>query len=135
MIKQNSLLKRLPHGLGKRQIVFLDALRLSAEMAGQAYEDLICELNKLGSGEGANERRNFVTPVRHAWGIVDAVHRFGEIHRVRLELANHLLILSDVILYLAEMFHSLEKSIEKFAAGKERFNTDRLVHFKFLPIE
>ena len=58
MIKQNSLLKCLPHDLGKKQIVFLDALRLSAEMAGQACEDLICELNKLGSGEEANERRN-----------------------------------------------------------------------------
>ena len=75
MIKPDSVLRRLPHGLGRRQIVFLDALRLSAEMAGQAYSDLISELHVLAKDKEADQPREFVKTIRHAWTFIDAVHR------------------------------------------------------------
>ena len=227
MIKPDSVLRRLPHGLGRRQIVFLDALRLSAEMAGQAYSDLISELHVLAKDKEADQPREFVKTIRHAWTFIDAVHRFrsvlrmapgikhnhvyklfirrtevvtdmrnsaqhldqelagiagksqgaygtlswvvgageehvtkpmmlnlgtaygrvvgpvvdllerlpdGEIHRIRLELANRLLMLSDVIQHLSEMIHSLEAPLEKLAEGKERFGSDQFMNFKLSPV-
>ncbi len=68
--------------------------------------------------------------------VVDLLERLpdGEIHRVRLELANRLLMLSDVIQHLSEMLHSLEVPLEKFAEGKERFGSDQFMNFKLSPV-
>ena len=76
MIDQDSPLRQLPHGLSAKQIVFLDALRVSAEIAGQAYDDLLGELRLLGKEADPDRPRNFVRVIRHTWTFVDAVHRF-----------------------------------------------------------
>ena len=80
IISQDSPLRRLPHGLGAKRIVFLDALRVSAEIAGQAYEDLVGELRLLGKQPKSDQTRK-VRVVRHAWTFVDAVHRFRVVLR------------------------------------------------------
>jgi len=76
MIDQNSPLRQLPHELSAKQIVFLDALRVSAEIAGQAYSDLLSELRLLETEPKPDQPRNFVRVIRHTWTFVDAVHRF-----------------------------------------------------------
>ena len=79
MLAKDSPLRRLPHGLSAKQIVFFDALRVSAEIAGQAYDDLLSELNVLCTEPDPSRPRNFVVVVRHAWTFVDAVHRFRSV--------------------------------------------------------
>jgi len=227
MIDSDSVLRRLPHGLPQKQIVFIDALRISAEIADQAYSDLHSDLHLLAAGKEANQSRDFVRVIRHTWTFIDAVHRFrtvlrvtpgikhnhvyelfmrrsesvtdmrntaqhldqeltgiakrsqgaygtlswvigageelvpkplmlnlgtaygrvvgpvidfeerlpaGEIRRIRLELADRLLMLSDVILHLTGMLSSLEASIAEFAEGKERFGSDQFMNFDFIPV-
>ena len=69
MIGLDSPLRRLPHGLSAKQIVFFDALRISAEIAGQAYDDLLPELRLLGEEPDPDRPRNFVGVIRHTWTI------------------------------------------------------------------
>ncbi len=80
MISEDSPLRKLPHGLNPKQIVFLDALRISAEIAGQAYEELMNDLRLL-SKKTSDQSPNYVRVVRNAWTLVDAVHRFRAVLR------------------------------------------------------
>ena len=85
MLDQNSPLRKLPHGLPAKQIVFVDALRVSAEIAGQAYDELIAEIRLFGDKSESDRKGNSVRAVRHAWTFIDAVHRF----RVVLQQTPH----------------------------------------------
>ncbi len=76
MIDQDSPLRQLPRGLDAKQIVFFDALRISAEIAGQAYADILAELRLLDTEAKPDQPRDFVRVIRHTWTFVDAVHRF-----------------------------------------------------------
>jgi len=227
MISQDSPLRRLPHGLGAKQIVFLDALRVSAEIAGQAFDDLLDELRVLAMGPESGKPRNFVRVIRHTWTFVDAVHRFravlqqtprikhnhvyelfmrrtepvtemrnvaqhlnqalagiaersqgaygtltwvvgtgegrvpkpmmlnigttygrvvgpvvdfeewlpvAEIRRVRLELADRLLILSDAHEHLLSMVRSLEAPVANLAKGKPLHGSDQFINFDLIPV-
>ena len=228
MIDQDSPLRRLPHGLSVKQIVFLDAVRVSAEIAGQAYDDLLGDLRLVGGERDSDQPRNFVRVIRHTWTFVDAVHRFRvvlqqtpgikhnhvyelfmrrtktvtvmrhtaqhldrelagiakrgqgaygtltwivgtgedrvpqpmmlnvgtaygrvlgpvtdflerlpirEIHRVRLELADRLLTLSDVREHLASMVRSLEAAVANYANGRRRYGSDQFFKCDFIPVD
>ncbi|MEA1900468.1 MAG: hypothetical protein U9N47_06870 [Thermodesulfobacteriota bacterium] len=228
MIDKDSPLRKLPHGLSAKQIVFFDALRVSAEIAGQAYDDLVSGLHLLGEGAKRDQPPNFVGIIRHAWTFVDAAHRFrvvlqqtpsikhnhvyklfmrrtntvtkmrdnaqhlnqnldgiaersqgaygtltwvlgvgedsvpkpmmlnigtaygrvvgpeidfqeqlpiGEIHRVRLELADRFLMLSDVYEHLASMVRSLVAPLADFAEGKPRYGSDQFINFNLTPVD
>ena len=227
MIDPDSPMRQLPHGLDAKQIVFFDALRISAEIAGQAYDDMFTELRLLETEAKPDQPRNFVRVIRHTWTFVDAVHRFrvvlqqtprikhnhayelfmrrtepvtemrnaaqhlnqvlpniaaqsqgaygtltwvlgagedrvpkplmlnigtaygrvvgpvidfeerlpvGKIRRVRLELADQLLILSDVYEYLTSMIRSLEPPLAEFAEGKPKYAADQFVNFNLIPV-
>lgn len=227
MIGLDSPLRRLPHGLSAKQIVFFDALGISAEIAGQAYDDLLTELRLLGEDPDPDRPRNFVGVIRHTWTFVDAVHRFrvvlqqtpsikhnqvyelfmrrteavtemrnkaqhlnqelagiakrsqgaygtltwvlgtgedslpkplmlnigtaygrvvgpmidfqerlpiGEIRRIRLELADRFLTLSDAREHLASMVRNLEPPVADFAKGKPRFGSDQFMKFDIIPV-
>ena len=58
----------------------------------------------------------------------------GEIHRIRLELSNRLLMLSDVFLHLSEMVKSFEGPLVSFAEGKDRFGSDQFIKFNLIPV-
>ena len=228
MIDHDSPLRLLPHGLNKKQIVFFDALRVSAEIAGQAYDDLLGELCLLGKKPKPDQPRNYVRAVRHAWTCVDALHRFrvilrhtpdirhnhvyelfmrrtepvtemrnkaqhlnnelagiaersqgaygtltwvlgagedrvpqpmilnigaaygcvvgpmidlqerlpiDEIRRVRLELADRLLTLSDAHEHLASMVRGLEAPLAEFAEGKPRYAFDQFINSVLKPLD
>jgi len=77
MLKKDSPLRQLPRGLSARQIVYLDALRLSAEIADQAYGELVTEVQTLSAlSECPDGTHDPVPAVRHAWSFIDSLHRF-----------------------------------------------------------
>ncbi len=228
MLDQNSPLRKLPHGLPAKQIVFLDALRVSAEIAGQAYDELIAEIRLFGDKSESDRKGNSVRAVRHAWTFIDAVHRFrvvlqqtphvkhnhvyelfmrrtetvtemrnkaqhlnhelariaergqgaygtltwvlgvgedrvprpmminvgtaygrvvgpvvdfeerlpiGELRRVRLELADGLLTLSETWEHVHSMVRSLEAPLAEFAEGKGAYGSDQVMSFDFVPVK
>lgn len=223
IVSKDSPLRALPRGLSEKQIVAFDALRVSAEIAGQAYDELLSELRTLQAEPDPAQPKNLVVAVRHAWTFVDAVHRFrsvleqargiehnhvyelfirgtksvkemrntaqhlnqhlggiadrrqgaygtlawvvgagetqvpkpmllnvgtnygivrgpmmdfeerlpaGEIHRLQLELADRLLMLSDARDRLASIVRSLEGALAKIAEGKPRYESDQFFGFK-----
>lgn len=82
MISSESPFRRLPIDLPRRQILYLDALRLSAEMAAIAFQRLnalLMHLSEKGAeplGDGA------VRALVDAYSVVDSAHRFREVLRV-----------------------------------------------------
>jgi hypothetical protein len=83
-LSKDSSLRALPARLDRRQRLFLDGLRLSAEMIFCAYARLwrlLWELSNSASGgplpEGAH-----ATAMLDAWSIVDGVHRVRELLRM-----------------------------------------------------
>lgn len=81
MISQESILRRLPKTLPRRQILNLDGLRLSAEMAGIAFEslsDLLHELSQPKETRGPLGDR-VVRALMYTYSVVDSIHRFREL--------------------------------------------------------
>src|SRR5262245_7334532 len=76
MISNDSPLRRMPTDLPRRQILYFDALRLSAEMAGLAFERLH-SLLMLMSRQGGTDQA--VHALVDAYSIIDSVHRFREL--------------------------------------------------------
>ena len=227
MLSEDSVLRKLPHGLSKKQIVFLDALRVSAEIAHRSYDDVFVELQVLGENGDPERPKNLLDAIRHTWTFVDSVHRFrvvlqqapgirhnyvyelfirktkcvtnmrdtaqhlyeklpgiaersqgaygtltwvlgagddcvpkalmlnigtaygqvigpitdleerlpiGEIRRVRLELGERFLLLSDTYKRLGSMVQSIEGAVSELAEGKERFGSDQLIGFNLVPM-
>jgi hypothetical protein len=82
MVSADSPLRRLPVDLPRRQVMFTDALRLSAEMAALSFQNLEDLLKALV----VEKRRDGVKGVAveaivHAYGVVDAANRFREVLR------------------------------------------------------
>lgn len=93
IIGTESPFRRMPVDMPRRQILYLDAIRLSAEMAGAAFDRLHDLLMKItaerdaqltGSGEhpGRAQAHNAVPALLDAYSIIDAIHRFRELLRV-----------------------------------------------------
>ncbi len=80
MISSNSPFRRLPVNLPRRQILYFDALRLSAEMAGPAFErlyDLLMLVSKQSGGDPPADKA--VRALSDAYCVIDSAHRFREI--------------------------------------------------------
>ena len=82
MIAPDSTLRSLPRDLPPRQVLFLDAMRLSAEMAGLAYDALYSialQLTERGPGSGLGNLS--VGALAHTYAFIDAANRLREIAR------------------------------------------------------
>src|SRR5437588_1710102 len=65
-----------PPELGRRQVLVLDGLRYSVEMADVAYRRLDEGLAQIHFGAGEIGPRAIASLMLDAWSIVDSVHRF-----------------------------------------------------------
>ncbi len=79
IVSEDSVFRRLPHGLSQRHVVFFDGLRISAEIASQAYNDLFTAISGLEPNRNSGVSRNYVFLIRHSWTFIDALHRFRSI--------------------------------------------------------
>jgi hypothetical protein len=76
-IRPDSLLRKLPANLDRRQLLFLDGIRIALEMCELSYTRLVRHLDDLTSdpptspGGGAR----LLEAMQEAWSIVDSVHR------------------------------------------------------------
>jgi hypothetical protein len=78
IIEEHSPLRRLPLELNRPQVMFLDAIRYSVEMADLAYERLSNTLFKIAQKTDAQDgkfSRDSVSAIQDAWSIVDSIHR------------------------------------------------------------
>ena len=83
MVSLDSPFRRLPVDMPRQQVLFCDALRLSAEMAAFSYERLECLLKLLmDAAEGGNRGTRAVEGIVYAYGVIDAANRFREVLRV-----------------------------------------------------
>lgn len=82
MLASDSPLLRLPVDLPRDQILFTDALRLSAQMATISYQNLEHTLALLTSRPPARDL-NWKAPeaLCYAYGVIDAANRFREVLR------------------------------------------------------
>lgn len=78
MIKPDSILRRLPSDLDRKQALFLDGIRHAAEIAHLAYERLRHLLTKIAAEDTSDdERGQLYTPAfLDAWSVVDSIDRF-----------------------------------------------------------
>lgn len=83
MLAADSPLRRLPADLPRRQVLFTDALRLSAEVAGLSYDSLEALLRSLVGGQGGDANKGVaIEAIADAYSVVDAANRFREVLRV-----------------------------------------------------
>jgi hypothetical protein len=84
MIKSNSILRALPSELDRKQELFLDGIRHSAEIANLAYERLRGVLTEIASEDiPESERGQLYTPAfLDAWAVVDSIDRFRALYRL-----------------------------------------------------
>ncbi len=78
MISQNSILRRLPPQLNRKQALFLDGIRHAVEIVDLAYTRLQATLTNIALGNQSEPlRENLFTPAfLDAWALVDAIDRF-----------------------------------------------------------
>jgi hypothetical protein len=82
VLSPDSSFLRLPSDMPRDQVLFADALRLSAQMAVFSFQNLERLLDSITHGAGpisVNERA--VEGICNAYGVIDAVNRFREVLR------------------------------------------------------
>lgn len=79
VLKEDSVLKYLPIGIEKRQLLILDSLRFTLEMIDYGYEQLYQLLLKtsLAGKRVCNLSEIFI----HAWNIIDNTKRFYSLYK------------------------------------------------------
>jgi hypothetical protein len=84
MIKPNSVLRCLPSELDRKQALFLDGIRHSAEIANLAYERLKHVLTQIASEDTADSERKllYTAAFLDAWAVVDSIDRFRSLYRL-----------------------------------------------------
>jgi len=87
IISTASPFRRIPVDLPRRQILYFDALRLSAEMAGLAFDHLGSLLISVCERESGPVGDTAVRAILDAYSVIDSVHRFRQLLQVtpRLE--------------------------------------------------
>jgi len=83
LVPLDSPLRRLPIGLDRQQTLFIDGLRISAEILDLAYSRLIQTLFRLAEPDCTKEERaiGIISAVGDAWSIVDSTHRIRRLLR------------------------------------------------------
>jgi hypothetical protein len=78
MIEANSILRRLPEGLDRKQALFLDGIRHASEITAFAYARLQRMLTQIAVTEKVDEQRRdcYTSAFLDAWTVVDAIDRF-----------------------------------------------------------
>jgi hypothetical protein len=78
MLSENSSLRRVPVTLNRKQAVFIDGIRHSAEIIELAYKRLRSTLTELALNPPSSSELPLVTPhaFLDAWAFVDAVDKF-----------------------------------------------------------
>ncbi|MBE9195854.1 hypothetical protein IQ219_11185 [Synechocystis sp. LEGE 06083] len=77
MLATNSILKRLPSELDRKQLLFFDGMRHAVEIVSLAHSRLQATLTRIAlSEEGAQLGHEFTLAFLDAWAIVDAIDRF-----------------------------------------------------------
>ena len=83
MLLPDSPFRRLPVDLPRQQVLFIDALRLSAQMAAFSFENLEHLLKSLvNAGESETVGEDVIKGIVYAYGVIDAANRFREVLRV-----------------------------------------------------
>lgn len=78
-IARGSALRRPPRPISERQIVLLDGIRYSADMAGVAIDRLWQQLCWIDSAENTVEPYQIAAAALDAWSIIDAAHRMSDL--------------------------------------------------------
>lgn len=78
-IASDSPLRRLSTGVSERQIVFLDGIRYSADMAAIALDRLWRKLCAIDADMDKAESTDIAEAALDAWSIVDAAHRMHDL--------------------------------------------------------
>lgn len=83
MISEDSILRRLPSQIDRKQLLFLDGMRHAAEIICLAYSRLKLSLTKIAHDDDASHSKKDITSAYlDAWAIVDAVDRFRLLWRL-----------------------------------------------------
>lgn len=83
LVTADSPLRRLPIGLDREQTLFLDGIRVSAEMLDLAYSRQVETLLRLAEPDRAQDDRaiGVVSALQDAWSVVDCTHRLRSLFR------------------------------------------------------
>jgi hypothetical protein len=78
MISNDSILRRLPPALDRKQALYFDGIRHCGEIAGLAYSRLKKTLTKIAVKENESGSNNslFTSAFLDAWSLVDVIDRF-----------------------------------------------------------
>jgi len=82
MISRDSPFRRLPIDLPRRQILYFDALRLSAEMAELAFHRLSELLVRISEKDEEPLSNKAISGLTDAYTVIDSTHRFREVLRL-----------------------------------------------------
>jgi hypothetical protein len=83
MISADSLLKNLPTALDRKQALYLDGIRHSAEIGALAYNRLKLTLTNIARMETHPEGHEFTEAFLDAWSVVDAIDRFRALWKLQ----------------------------------------------------
>lgn len=77
IIDKNSILRKLPRALDKRQLRTFIAIRYSIEMYDVAYQSMLELLNQINRDDKQKNKLNTLYPLilMHAWSMVDSANR------------------------------------------------------------
>jgi hypothetical protein len=78
-IARDSPLRKAPQPISEQQIVLLDGIRYSADMAGIAIDRLWDQLCLIDSTEQDIEPHHIAAAALDAWSIIDAAHRMSDL--------------------------------------------------------
>lgn len=78
-VADDSPLRKPPQPISERQIVLLDGIRYSADMAGVAIDRLWRQLCFLDSTEEPIQNYHIAEAALDAWSVIDAAHRMSDL--------------------------------------------------------
>lgn len=83
IFSENSVLKRLPINIGKKQLVFLDGIRHSIEVVEVAYNRLLKCLTEVANDPPSGNELSLIIPYVFidVWVIVDALDKFRNLYQ------------------------------------------------------
>ena len=91
LIPEDSPLRQPPATFSRRQVLILDGIRYSAEMASIAIERLDTHLQGLDASSNEPRVRDIASAMLDAWSIVDSAHRFCDLVQNMPGLGNRVL--------------------------------------------